>query len=169
MVDLPRFYGIWQGYLTHPSCCSSQASVHHIVAKSLEGIPVVQEFLNAFLDDLPGMPLERDNEFKIELRHGIAPVAKSLYSMTRDKLAELKIQLKDLVDKGYICPSSSLWGYLALFAKKKDEALRLCVDYRPLNAVIIKNKYPLPSIDILFDQLAGAQVFSKIDLRSGYH
>jgi hypothetical protein len=84
-------------------------------------------------------------------------------------LAELKIQLKYLLDKGYIRPSSSPWGCPTLFVKKKDEALRLCVDYRPLTAVTIKNKYPLPHIDILLDQLAGAQVFSKIDLRSGYH
>jgi hypothetical protein len=84
-------------------------------------------------------------------------------------LAELKIQLKDLLDKGFIHPSSSPWGCPALFASKKDKGLHLCVDYRPLNAVTIKNKYPLPRIDILFDQLARAQVFSKIDLRFGYH
>jgi hypothetical protein len=84
-------------------------------------------------------------------------------------LAKLKIQLKDLLDKGFICPSSSPWGCPTLFVSKKDKGLRLCVDYRPLNAVTIKNKYPLPRINILFDQLAGAQVFSKIDLRSGYH
>jgi hypothetical protein len=84
-------------------------------------------------------------------------------------LAELKIQLNDLLDKGYIRPSSSPWGCPALFVKKKDEALHLCVEYRSLNAITIKNKYPLPRIDILFDQLAGAQVFSKIDLHSGYH
>jgi hypothetical protein len=84
-------------------------------------------------------------------------------------LAELKIQLKDFLDKGCIHPSSSPWGCPALFVKKKDEALRFCVDYRSVNVVIIKNKYPLPRIDILFDQLARAQVFSKIDLCSGYH
>jgi hypothetical protein len=89
--------------------------------------------------------------------------------MTQEELVELMIQLKDLLDKGYIRLSSSPWGYPALFVKKKDEALRLCVEYRPLNAVTIKNKYPLPRIDILFDQLEGAQVFSKIDLHSGYH
>jgi hypothetical protein len=85
------------------------------------------------------------------------------------EMKELKIQLQDLLDKGYICPSTSPWGCSALFVEKKDKELRLCVDYRPLNAVTIKNKYPLPRIDILFDQLVGAQVFSKIDLRSGYH
>jgi hypothetical protein len=89
--------------------------------------------------------------------------------MSPKELEELKIQLQDLLDKGFIRPSSSPWACSALFVKKKDETLRLCVDYRPLNAVIIKNKYPLPWIDILFDQLVGAKVFSKIDLRSGYH
>jgi hypothetical protein len=89
--------------------------------------------------------------------------------MTPKELAELKVQLNELLDKGYIRPSSSPWGCTALFVKKKDQSLRLCVDYRPLNTITIKNKYPLPRIDILFDQLAGAKVFSKVDLRSGYH
>ena len=89
--------------------------------------------------------------------------------MPPNELAELKIQLQDLLDKGFIRPSSSPWGCPALFVKKKDNSLSLCVDYRPLNVVTIKNKYPLPRIDILFDQLPGAKVFSKIDLRSGYH
>jgi hypothetical protein len=85
------------------------------------------------------------------------------------ELAELKTQLQEFLDKGYIRPSSSLWGCPTLFVKKKDGSLRLCVDYQPLNAVTIKNKYPLPRIDVLFDQLAVDKVFSKIDLRSGYH
>jgi hypothetical protein len=89
--------------------------------------------------------------------------------MPPKELAELKTQLQELLDKGYIRLSSSPWGCPALFVKKKDGSLRLCVDYRPLNAVTIKNKYPLLRIDVLFDQLAGAKVFSKIDLRSGYH
>jgi hypothetical protein len=89
--------------------------------------------------------------------------------MSPVEMKELKIQLQGLLDKGYICPSISSWGCSVLFVEKKDKELRLCVDYRPLNAVTIKNKYPLPRIDILFDQLAGAQVFSKIDLCSGYH
>jgi hypothetical protein len=89
--------------------------------------------------------------------------------MSLVELKELKIQLQGLLDKGYICPSTSPWGCSALFVEKKDKEMRLCVYYRPLNAVTIKNKYPLPRIDILLDQLAGAQVFSKIDLRSGYH
>jgi hypothetical protein len=89
--------------------------------------------------------------------------------MTPKELAELKIQLKELLDKGYIRPSSSPWGCPTLFVKKKDQSLRLCLDYRPLNTVTIKNKYPLACIDILFYQLAGSKVFLKVDLRSGYH
>jgi hypothetical protein len=146
-----------------------KASMHHTVAKSIEEIPLVREFLDVFPDDLPGIPPERVIEFKIVLQHGTAPVAKSPYKMTWEELAELKIQLKDLLDKGFIHPSSSHWGCPSLFVSKKDKYLRLCVDYWPLNVVTIKNKYPLPCIGILFDQLVGAQVFSKINLRSRYH
>jgi hypothetical protein len=89
--------------------------------------------------------------------------------MSPVEMKELKVQLQRLLEKGYIRPSTSPWGCSALFVEKKDKELHLCVDYRPLNAVTIKNKYPLPCIDILFDQLAGVQVFSKIDLRSSYH
>jgi hypothetical protein len=89
--------------------------------------------------------------------------------MTPKELAKLKVQLNELLDKGYIHPSSSPWGCPALFVKKKDQSLRLCVDYQPLNAITVKNKYPLPRIDILFDQLVGAKVFSEVDLHSGYH
>jgi hypothetical protein len=89
--------------------------------------------------------------------------------MAPKELAELKVQLNELLDKGYIRSSSSPWGCPALFVKKKDQSLRLCVDYRPLNAVTVKNKYPLPRIDILFDQFSGAKVFSKVNLHSGYH
>jgi hypothetical protein len=122
-----------------------------------------------FPDDLPRMPPERAIEFKIELQPNTAPISKTPYRMTPVELAELKIQLLDLQDKGFIHPSSSPWGCPALFVSKKDKNLRLCAVYRPLNAVTIKNKYPLPHIHVLFDQLAGAQVFSKIDLRSSYH
>jgi hypothetical protein len=131
----------------------------------LKDIPIVCEYPDVFPDDLPGMPLDRDIEFIIELQLGTAPISRRAYRMPPNELAELKIQLQDLLDKGFIRPSASPWGCPALFVKKKDNSLRLCVDYRPLNAVTIKNKYPLPRIDILFDQLAGAKVFSKIDLR----
>jgi hypothetical protein len=120
-----------------------------------------------FLDELLEMPPKRVIEFKIELQLGTAPIAKAPYKMSPVELADLKVQLQDLLDKGFIHPSASPWGYPALFIPKKDKELHLCVDYRPLT-VTIKNKYPLLHIDILFDQLAGAQVFSKIDLRSGY-
>jgi hypothetical protein len=146
-----------------------KASLHHVVVKKIEETHVVQEFLDVFPDDLPGMPSKRAIEFKIELPLITAPIAKSLYRMTPVELVELKIQLKDLLDKGYIRPSSLHWGSPTLFVKKKDEALHLCVDYPSLNAIIIKNRYPLPCIDLLFHQLARAQVFSKIDIRSYYH
>jgi hypothetical protein len=115
------------------------------------------------------MPPDRDIEFAIELQPGTAPTSKRPYRMPPAELAELKKQLQELLDKGFIRPSTSPWGCPTLFVKKKDESLRMCVDYRPLNAVTIKNKYPLPRIDVLFDQLVGAKVFSKIDLCSGYH
>jgi hypothetical protein len=146
-----------------------KASLHHVIELKLEDIHVVHEFLDVFPDDLPGLPLERVIEFKIELQPGTTPIAKAPYKMSPVELKELKIQLHGFLDKGYIRPSTSPWGCSALFVEKKDKELRLCVDYHPLNAVTIKNKYPLPRIDILFDQLAGAQVFSKIDLCSSYH
>jgi hypothetical protein len=122
-----------------------------------------------FPDDLFGIPPKRAIEFKIELQPGTAPIVEALYKMSPVEMKELKIQLQGLLNKGYIHPGTSPWSCLALFVEKKDKELRLCVDYRLLNAVTIKNKYPLSRIDILFDQLAGAEVFSKIDLRSGYH
>jgi hypothetical protein len=129
---------------------------------------VVCEYADVFLDELPGMPPDRDIEFAIELQLETTPISKRPYRMPPTELAELKKQLQELLDKGFI-PSTSPWGCPALFIKKKDKSLRLCIDYRPLNAVTIKNKYPLPRIDVLFDQLVGAKVLSKIDLRSGYH
>jgi hypothetical protein len=115
------------------------------------------------------MPLDRDVKFTIELQLDTTPISRRPYKMTPKELAELKIQLKELLDKGYIRLSSSPLGCSTLFVKKKDQSLRLCVDYRPLNAITIKNKYLLPYIDILFYQIFGAKVFSKVDLRSGYH
>jgi hypothetical protein len=121
-------------------------------------------FLDVFPDDLPGLPPDIEVEFVIELIPGTSPISRRAYRMLPNELAELKVQLEELLEKGFIKPSSSPWGCPALFVKKKDQTLRMCVDYRPLNEVTIKNKYPLPRIDILFDQLAGAKVFSKIDL-----
>jgi hypothetical protein len=154
-------------YLPQRECNNSCA--YAVEGIKLKDIPIVCEYPDVFPDDLPSMPPDRDIEFVIELQSGIAPISKRPYRMPPNELAELKIQLQDLLDKGFIRPSASPWGCPALFVKKKDNCLRLCVDYRPLNAVTIKNKYPLPHIDILFNQLAGARVFSKIDLRSGYH
>jgi hypothetical protein len=130
---------------------------------------VVCDYADVFPDELPGMPPDRYIEFAIELQPGTTPISKRPYQMPPTELAELKKQLQELLDKGFIRPSTSPWGCPSLFVKKKDESLRLCIDYRPLNAVTIKNKYPLPRIDVLFDQLVRAKVFSKIDLRYGYH
>jgi hypothetical protein len=139
------------------------------VSSDLTSILVVCEFPDVFPDDLPGLPPDRDVEFTIELEPGTAPISRCPYRMAPKELAEMKKQLEELRNKGFIHPSSSPWGCPAIFVKKKDGTLRMCVDYRPLNVVTIKNKYPLPRIDALFDQLAGAKVFSKIDLRLGYH
>jgi hypothetical protein len=143
--------------------------VYEAIILEIQDILVVCEFLDVFLEDLPGLHPERDVEFVIELKPGTVPASRRSYRMPPNELAELKTQLQDLLEKGFIRPSSSPWGCPAIFVKKKDQTLRMCVDYRPLNEVTIKNKYPLPRIDILFDQLTGARVFSKIDLWSGYH
>jgi hypothetical protein len=129
-----------------------------VVTVQLENIHVLCEYPDVFPDDLPGMPPDRDVESVIELQPGTAPISKRPYRMPPKELAELKSQLQELLDKGYIHPSSP-WGSPALFVKKKDCNLRMCVDYRPLNVVTIKNKYPLPRIDVPFDQLASAKVF----------
>ena len=129
----------------------STLTLNQVEVKSLADIPVVCEYPDVFLDDLPGMPPDRDVEFPIELQPGTAPISRRPYRMPPNELAELKKQLQELLDKGYIRPSTLPWGCPALFVKKKDQSLRLCVDYRLLNAVTIKNKYPLPRNDILFD------------------
>lgn len=132
-------------------------------------IPVVSEFADVFPAEIPGFPPVREVEFGIELIPGVSPISRAPYRMAPAELRELKVQLQDLLDKGYIRPSVSPWGSPVLFVKKKDGTMRLCIDYRQLNKVTIKNKYPLPRIDDLFDQLQGTSVYSKIDLRSGYH
>jgi hypothetical protein len=134
-----------------------------------ESISVVEEFMYVFPEELPGMPLEREVEFYIDLIPDTAPIAKRQYRMAPTELVELKLQIAELQQKGYIRPSSSPLGAPVLFITKKDGSMRMCIDYRSLNEVTIKNKYPLPRIDDLFDQLQGAKYFSKIDLRSGYH
>jgi hypothetical protein len=164
-------YGHEEVQLSIPIAVPVKASrqVFETIVQEIQDIPVVCEYLDVFPEEFPGLPPERDVEFVIELKPSTAPISRRSYCMSPNELAELKTQLQDLLEKGFIRPSSSPWGYPAIFVKKKDQTLQMCVDYRPLNEVTIKNKYPLPRIDILFDQLIGARVFSKIDLRSGYH
>ncbi|GJT34453.1 putative reverse transcriptase domain-containing protein [Tanacetum coccineum] len=122
-----------------------------------------------FPEELPGLPPPRQVEFRIDLIPGAAPVARAPYRLAPSEMKELSKQLQELSEKGFIRPSSSPWGALVLFVKKKDGSFRMCIDYQELNKLTIKNRYPLPRIDDLFDQLQGSSVYSKIDLRSGYH
>ena len=125
--------------------------------------------MDVFPNEIPGIPPKSDIDFTIELVPGKAPVSKTPYRVSTPEFLEMKMQLQELLEKKYIRPSVSPWGAPILFVKKKDGTLRLCIDYRNLKKVIVKNKYPLPRIDDLFDQMRGAKVFSNIDLRSGYH
>ncbi|GAU51873.1 hypothetical protein TSUD_416580 [Trifolium subterraneum] len=135
----------------------------------LEEIPVVREFSDVFPEDISDLPPEREVEFGIDLVPGTSLISMAPYRMSASELNELKKQLEELLEKKFIRPSVSPWGAPVLLVKKKEGSIRLCIDYRQLNKVTIKNKYPLPRIDDLMDQLVGACVFSKIDLRSGYH
>nr|GEY87612.1 putative reverse transcriptase domain-containing protein [Tanacetum cinerariifolium] len=137
--------------------------------KRLEDVPIVQDFLDVFPEDLPGIPPTRQVEIQIDLVPSAAPVARAPYRLAPSEMKELSDQLKELTDKGFIRPSSSPWGAPILFVKKKDGSFQMCIDYRELNKLTVKNCYPLPRIDDLFDQLQGSSVYSKIDLRSGYH
>jgi hypothetical protein len=143
--------------------------LYHTKGTLIEDIRVVCEFPDVFPDDLPGMPPDCEIEFVIDLLPGTTPIAKRPYRMAANELEELKKQLKELLDKDFIRPSSSPWGAPVLFVEKKGGSQRMCIDYRLLNEITIKNKYPLPRIEDLFYQLKRACVFSKIDLRSGYH
>ena len=136
---------------------------------SILDIPTVCDYPDVFLGELPGLPPLREIKFAIDVVQGATPASITLYRMAPVELKELKLQLQELLEKGFIRPSVSPWGAPMLFVKKKDGTLRLCVDYRQLNKMIVKNKFLLPRIDDLFDQLKGASVFSKIDLQSGYH
>nr|GFB55716.1 putative reverse transcriptase domain-containing protein [Tanacetum cinerariifolium] len=137
--------------------------------KRLEDVPVVWEFPEVFPEDLPGIPPTRQVEFRIDLVPGAAPVARAPYRLAPSEMKELADQLQELTDKRFIRPSSLPWGAPVLFVKKKDGSFRMCIDYRELNKLTVKNRYPLPRIDDLFNQLQGSSVYSKIDLRSGYH
>lgn len=136
---------------------------------SLNDIPVIREFTDVFPEEIPVLPPKRNIDFTIELVPGTTPVSRAPYRMSVPELTEMKMQLQELLDKNYIRPSVSQWGAPILFVKKKDGTLRMCIDYRQLNKLTIKNKYPLPRIDELFDQVKGATVLSKIDMQSGYH
>jgi len=136
---------------------------------TINDVKIVKDFPEVFPDDLKDMPPEREIEFTIDLVSDSTPISKAPYRMAPKELHELKTQLEELLEKGFIRPSVSPWGAPVLFVKKKDGSMRMCIDYRELNRITIKNKYPLPRIEDLFDQLRGARVFSKIDLRSGYH
>ncbi|KAD3642317.1 hypothetical protein E3N88_31541 [Mikania micrantha] len=138
-------------------------------APHLKDIPIVQDYSDVFPEELPGLPPEREVEFTIDLIPGSEPISKAPYRMAPLELKELKEQLQELLELGFIRPSVSPWGAPVLFVKKKDGSMRLCIDYRELNKITIRNRYPLLRIDDLFDQLQGAKFFSKIDLRSGYH
>ncbi|KAD7116931.1 hypothetical protein E3N88_04199 [Mikania micrantha] len=150
------------------------AFLAHIVekkekGKNIEDVPVIRDFPEVFPDDLPGLPPERQVEFRIDLVPGANLVAKPPYRLAPSELQELASQLQELTDKGFIRPSHSPWGAPVLLVKKKDMSFRMCINYRELNKLTIRNRYPLPRIDDLFDQLQGSAWFSKIDLRSGYH
>ena len=125
--------------------------------------------MDVFPDELPELPPQRVVDFGIELHPGTSTITMTPYRMELGELRVIRVQLQELLDKGFIRPSTSPWGALVLFAKKKGKTLRLCIDYRQLNKVMIQNRYPLPRIDDLFDQLRGARVYFKIDLRTGYH
>jgi hypothetical protein len=143
--------------------------LNHLDATSTLDIRTISKFSDVFPEELLGMPPDCEIEFVIELVSGMVPIFKRPYRMVANQLADLKEQLQELLDNGYVHPSASPWGGPIIFVHKKDGTKRMCMDYRSLNEVTIKNKYPLLGIDDLFDQLKGACVFLKIDLMSGYH
>ena len=148
---------MWEGVLAHIEATGSTVGITDIA--------VVSDFSDVF-QEIPGLPPKRVVEFAIDVVPGTSPVSKTPYQMGRTELQELKVQIEGLLEQGFIRPSTSPWGASVLFVRKKDDTLRLCVDYRELNKVTIKNRYPLPRIDDLFDQFRGVTMFSK---RSGYH
>ncbi|GJX19041.1 putative reverse transcriptase domain-containing protein [Tanacetum coccineum] len=154
--------------------CGCHAFMAHVIntnfeKKRVEDVPVVNEFLDVFPKELQGIPPERQVDFRINLISGATPITKAPYRLAPSEMKELMSQLQELLDKGFIRPSSSPRGAPILFVKKKDGSMRMCIDYRELNKVTVKNVYPLPRIDDLFDQIQGARWFLKIDLRPGYH
>jgi hypothetical protein len=172
-VKLTTLGGKKMEFVTEPVVTAkgvaNRTKVNQLDASQGSEMPVVNEFPDVFPEELPGMPPDRDIEFVIELMPGTTPIYKTPYRMATLEFVKLKEHITELLEKEFIHPSSSPWGGLVIFIPKKDGTQRLCVDYRALNEVTIKNKYPLSRIDDLFDQLHGARVFSKINLRSGYH
>ena len=163
-------------HTVHESRCQGQLTgwlasltLEDEVRQDLDLPRVVCEYADVFPNELPVLPPHRDVDFGIKLHPGTSPISMTPHRMAPVELQKLRVQLQELVDKGFIRPSTSPWGAPVLFTKKKNKTLRLCIDYRQLNQVTIKNRYPLPRIDDLFDQLSGALVYSKIDLRTGYH
>jgi hypothetical protein len=144
--------------LLRKGCCSYLAMIRDVndTPMKLEHVPIVCEYPDVFPEDLPGLPPDREIEFNIDLLPDTQPISIPPYRMAPAELKELKKQLQDLLNKGFIRPSCSPWGAPVLFVKKKDGSFRLCVDYRQLNKITVKNKYPLPRIDDLFDQLQGS-------------
>jgi hypothetical protein len=170
-ISLPKLVSAMQAtWLLKQWCSGFLACVtKEAMEAEIEEIPIVQDFVDVFPDELPGLPPDREIEFTIDLFPGTGPISKAPYRMAPLELRELKEQLQELLDKGFIRPSVSPWWAPVLFVKKKDGSMRLCINYREMNKVTVKNKYPLPRVNDIFDQLHGSQVFSKIDLRSGYH
>ena len=152
----PFLSAIQASKLIQNGCEAYLAHVTVENSKKMEEVAVVREFLDVFPEEFPGLPPKREVDFDIELVPGTAPILIAPYRMAPVELAELKKQLQELLDKGFIRPSVSPWGAPVLFVKKKDGSMRMCIDYRRLNRVTVKNRYPLPRIDDLFDQLQGA-------------
>nr|GFA01166.1 hypothetical protein [Tanacetum cinerariifolium] len=158
-----------KGYHVFLANITSTKDEDKLKGKQLEDVPVVREFLEVFPEDLPGIPPTRQVEFRIDLVPGAAPVARAPYRLAPSEMKVFVDQLQELTDKGIIRPSSSPWGAPVLFVKKKDGSFRMCIDYQELNKLTVKNRYPLPRSDALCNQLQGSSVYSKIELRSGYH
>jgi hypothetical protein len=172
-IKLTTPYGTEMEFVAEPVVTTkgpaNHTKVNQMDASQGSEVLVVNEFTYVFPEELPGMPLDRDIEFVIELKSGTAPIYKTPYRMATPELDELKEHIMELVEKEFICPSSPPWGATGIFVLKKDDTQRLCVDYHALNVVTVKSKYPLTRIDDRFNQLCSVCVFSKIDLRSGYH
>ena len=164
-------FNLWYQYVLRKGSTKFLACLHNKeeAHKDIIEILMVRKFQDVFPDELSSLVPHREFDFSIEVFSGTNPISVAPYRMTPLELKELKTQLEELLGKGFICPNTSSWEASVLFVKKNDDTLSLFIDYRNLNRVTKKNKYPLPRIDDLFDQLKGAKHFSKIDLRIGYH